>query len=153
MDLSSVINYFEFKKIFGIAGNTASILSFIISILVWLSVKKIREFYVFNARSPAFTQKLSKLASNLSEGLNSYEGITTKIKKNLVEIDITLKSLRKNSNSEVKATINVLIKNIKKAESNNDHEVSKELLENIHIMTYKVIKQCEERYEESRWER
>lgn len=152
MDISTYIGQLGAKEIFEATGNIASILSLIISFLVWLGVKKIREFYIFNARFPDLTMKLSNLASNLSDGLNIYDGVTTKLKKILVDIEIILKSLRKHAIGDVKNSINSLIKIIQKTDSNNEN-APKELLENIHLMTYKVIKQCEELYEESRWKR
>lgn len=152
MDFLNSTSQLKLKEIFEQIGTLSSILSFVITIFVWMSVKKIKDFYLFTARFPDLTTRLSELASGLSDGLNAYEGITTKIKKILIDIEVILKSLRKKSNGDVKKSINLLIKEIQKVSSNAEN-IPKEMLENIHISTYKVIKQCEDLYEESRWER
>jgi len=53
-----------------IIGTIASILSLIISGFVYLSVKKIRRFYLLNARVPELLENLSEHASKLSDCLN-----------------------------------------------------------------------------------
>ena len=54
-------------------GNTASIVSLIISGFVFYGVRKIRQNFLFNARVPELTEKLNKQASRISSLLNDFD--------------------------------------------------------------------------------
>ena len=162
--MDEIKNYISLDNI----ASFSSILSLIISFFVLLSVRKIRQFYILQARVPEITQKLSELASELSGSLDSFSGTTTRIQKTLVDIEISLKSLKRKVPRDIQKNINLIINEIQKSDPDSksimklfkrhnstlgDVEAQRDFLEKLHLSTYKIISQCNNIQLESRWER
>ena len=135
-----------------IIGTIASILGLIISGFVYLSVKKIRRFYLLNARVPELLENLSEHASKLSDCLNSYSGRTNKIEMIIVDIEVSLNALRKKVQKNIKGQIDELMSLIKRIWENNDLDEQKKKLEKIHVNIYRIRKELQSLLEDSRWE-
>lgn len=168
MEFIETIDFKNIQQYFYNFAAFASILSFIISIFVLLSVRRIRNFYIFNARVPEINEELSKLASDLSGSLDSFDGLNSRIHKILVDLEISLKSLKKKVPKDIKRDIDSLISTIQITDQSRKNillfwsrsetigssiESQREYLEKLHLSTYKVIAQCKSNHEESRWER
>jgi len=146
----------------------SSIFSLIITILVYRNLSKIRKQYMFTARIPEINQKLSKIASSISERLDMFDGFTPTIEKLLVEAEINLKSMNRKSSGSLKKYSDFLIADINRIgkhrsffdkvtfnvfrKSINDKNSQKKILEDIHISLHKVVSQCNENIEDSKWD-
>ncbi|MDM8554133.1 hypothetical protein QUF75_05330 [Desulfococcaceae bacterium HSG7] len=123
---------------------------------------------MFTARIPEINQKLSEIASSISERLDMFDGFTMGIYKLLGESEINLKSLSKKSSGSLKKETNLLISDIKKIGNRRsffdkvtfdafrkniiDKESQRKILQNIYVSLYKVVSECDETIKDSRWE-
>lgn len=149
-------------------GSLASIASLLLTIAVFIGVRNIRRYYVFTARVPELSERLSSLASKISSQLNSKsEGSTREI---LADIEVTLNSLVRKLDNPLKKQAKDIVKEIRKLEEDPGilrsllnfvhigHETDAEVetrelkLRQIHISIYKLTAECKEAYEDARWE-
>ena len=91
-------------------GNTASIVSLIVSILVFWGVRKIRQNFLFNARAPELTKELDKLASKISSLLNDFDQSKQDLILEIGKSKITLKTLSSKLEKEHKKSAIRIIK-------------------------------------------
>ena len=144
-------------------GSISSVVGLIVTVVIYLSIAKIRRFYIYTARAPVLIEKLEDVASQISEHLNSYEGSTTKTYEILAHAEVTLKSLRRTikgpTNTQIKNVVNKIQTTCGKRgflyffSKKEDMENQKSGLEDIYVSVYKIVIECKEDYEASRWER
>jgi len=155
------------NTLFNLLASTASIVSVIITTVVYLNIKNIRKHYIFIARIPELSNNLSEIASSISERLDTFNGFTTIIFQFLADAEINLKSLSKKSNGELKKSANALIGKIKQAENKSsffdkitfnlykkdllDVKTQKIILQDIYISLYKIKSECDETFKDSQW--
>lgn len=168
MDFLEVVQYFNNSVMTGLSS-IASIIGFFMTLYVTFTVQKIRKFYIFNARVPEINGRLTNIASSISSQLNSFSGINTTISKILVDAEVDLSSLSRKVDGSLKKDIKSIILQIhlitgkrskfekvvrffKKDVSGDDVSIEK-LLRKIHLALYKVTKECQEKYEDARWEK
>jgi len=142
-------------------GTLASILSFFITISVFLGIRKIKKFYFFNAMAPQIIDSLVLSAAQLSDQLNAFNGLTTKIYTILADAEINLRSLKGKTNGSFKTRIKNLINLISSLNSNSPifglfkkkitPEEQSHLLQTIYVDLYKITAECKNLYDESRW--
>jgi len=70
IDLPSFLKGLLTRESLYLVGSVVSIASFILSIFVYVNVRKLRNVYKLRARGPALIKDLSKAASNLSKFMN-----------------------------------------------------------------------------------
>lgn len=150
-------------------ANATSVISFILTIAVFVGVRRIRKFYIFTARVPDLNGRLSDLASKISSQLNSGSTDSTAITEILADVEVTLKSLIRKVGNPLKSSANKIIKEIrsldhgdsfirKLIQSIRDSEDSGVItdretkIRNIYIALYKLSAECKEIYEDARWE-
>lgn len=132
------------------SGSIASIISLILTIIIYFGIRKIKRFYIFTGRVPEVVGNLNKIASNISEHLNDYEDFIPQIGLDLADAEVALKTLnRKVGKREHRKPINTLIKTINKYEPNPDGE---EELRKIHIGLHKIVAEVQELRKDQRWE-
>jgi len=123
---------------------------------------------MFTARIPEINQKLSEIASSISERLDTFDGFTTTIEKLLVEAEVNLKSMSRKSSGSLKKYSDFLIADINKIgkrrrffdkvtfnvfrKSINDKNSQKIILEKIYTLLYKVVSECNENIKDSKWD-
>jgi len=153
----------SFRGYIDFAGSISSLLGLFVTVVIYMSLAKIRRFYVYTARVPDLNEKLEEVASQISEHLNSYEGNTTKTFEILAHAEVTLKSLRGTIKGPINSQIKSVVNKIQAAcgkhsllsyfRKEDNMENQKSGLEDIYVSIYKIVIECKEDYEASRWER
>ena len=169
MTLSELISFLK-SDFVSTVGALSSFAGFILSAFVFLTVRKIKKFYIFTARVPQVNEKLVEIASSISDHLNTFDGYTTKTYEILANAEINLKSLSRKIDGPLKKEVDKLVKsicsinkrhhpifqsiiNLIASSSTNNGISEKESLEMIYVSLYKVTNECNARYEDARWER
>ena len=91
-------------------GSVASILGFLLTILIFLSLRSIRRFYVFTARVPELLSKLKKHAGEISKYQRNFSDSQQEIDLELKTAEVVLKSLKKKVGRQTKYSINKVLK-------------------------------------------
>lgn len=163
-----VINIISGKYVTAIA-TLSSIVSLVITVAVYLGIRKIKRFYAFTARVPELNERLGEIASKISSSLNSGSLNTTSTKEMLVDAEVILKSICNKVDqpfkSQIKKTIheieaidntkglkNKIINFFKKTSEINNSNIEESRLREVYISLYKINAECKSVYEDFRWE-
>ena len=95
-------------------GNIASIIGVIVTILVFLRVKKIHLGYLFKIRGPIIVDKLRGYSDNILIYLNDIDSYQSDLTRDLRLCTANLKNLRKKVPKDIRKTIKMLDKKINK---------------------------------------
>ena len=132
-------------------GSIASIVSLLLTIIIFIAIRKIKSYYIFTGRVPELVKSLNKIASEINNCLNDFKGAIHKISMELANAEVTLKTLRnKINNRSLKKSISKLIKQIKGYKTINDGEKK---LRDIYIKLRKIIREIKELQKDQKWER
>ncbi len=131
-------------------GNTASIVSLIISGFVFYGVRKIRQNFLFNARVPELTEKLNKQASRISSLLNDFDQSTEEIILEIGKGKITLKTLSSKLEKEQKKSASNIIKLIDEHVSNLS-TVDKDSIYKIYVEIRLFIEEMGNEIKDRQW--
>jgi len=168
MTFEAITTFFTSKEITAFA-TIITILSFFMTLYVMFAVKKIRRFYIFNARVPEIIKRLTDITSKISIQLNSFDGIDRALNEILVNAEVELSSLSRKVDGSLKKQASLLAKEIRilsgrnnwkdriqiPSLSNNDNKAIRtpeESVQNIYLSLYKLIAECKTRHEDARWE-
>lgn len=168
--LMNEILYFFAGHVGTALGTLSSVISLILTVIIFINVKNIRKYYAFTARVPELSERIASNSSLLNNHLNSYNGMTVPIRTLLAETEVLLVSLSKNVDGSLKKDASYLIKNIKTINASSDSFIvrvlsvlhknrridinsQKMLLENIYISLCKISATCNAKHEDDRWER
>lgn len=147
-------------------ASAASIVSLALTVAVYLGVRKIKRFYIFNARMPDLNERLAVIASKISSQLNSNTLNSDALTETLADAEVTLKSLSRKVGNPIKSEASRILKNIhsidgrdgfiKKLLSNkgeHNHNAEREArIREIYVSLYRLNAECKEVYEDARWE-
>jgi predicted PurR-regulated permease PerM len=131
-------------------GSVASILGLVLTILIFLSLRKIRRFYVFTARVPELLDKLTKHAGKISEYQKEFSNSQQEIELELSKAEVVLKSLKKKVSRQTKSSINNVLKTVKTYY--NSISDSKSLWE-VYVKIQILIDEIKELQLDIKWER
>jgi len=133
------------------SGSIASIISLVLTIIIFFSIRKIQSFYIFTARVPEVVSDLDEIASSISEYLNDFENNIHRISKELARAQAKLQTLKKKlKDRQSKKPISELIKVIKTYNPNSKDE---DTLRQIYLDLYKIIAEIKELQKDHKWER
>lgn len=147
--LPSIIKEFFSRDSLSVVGNIFSIASFVISIFVLLSVRKLRTLYRLRVRGPSLIKDLSKAGSNLSNYLNEYAESIPQIEEELSRVSVKLRSLENKISGRLKVSVKrarVYIDQCE-AKAENETEVRKAYIEVI-----KVTEELKDHQKDLDWE-
>ena len=131
-------------------ANVISIVGFAVAILVYLDVRRIKNFYFLAVRVPDLTGRLGKHASKISSYLNDFDGFLPEIQKELVLAEVTLRSLEAKTQGRLKESISHLVKTVRSYDPNSK---DKEGLRTIYVDMIRVQAEIADRQEDQKWER
>lgn len=150
-------------------GTFSSIVSLLLTVIVYINIRKIRKFYLFTARMPQLCERIALKSSSLLEHLNSFSGVTVTIRTLLTEIEVLLASLNGIVDGVLRKQILALLKEIEAMDKSGGIfksyfsstlkdqvsavEVQRRNIENIYISLQKILATCSAKHEDARWER
>lgn len=99
-----------------IIASWASIISLFLTIYVAISVRKIRNNYIFRIRAPQFVKALDKQASALIKYANDFESFKDEISDELARVDVKLKNMQSRMRGDTRKAVKELRARIKDCE-------------------------------------
>ncbi len=118
--INSIINFFN-KEVFTAFSNISSIAGLIISIFVFMRVKRIERNYAFRIRVPALASELERQALRLNDYLNDYQNYISDIKEVLAKSEVHLESLREKVDRHTRESIKSLLREIHSYSESQEH--------------------------------
>ena len=131
--------------------NITSLVGFIITLWVFVEIRRIRSHYVFKGRVPQHTKKLKRSASKIADYMNDFEDMLPQIKLELVSIEVELESLAKKLDRRSRQSINELLKRIRLCVGDRSKSISD--LRGIYRDLHRVIARVEELQKDLNWEK
>jgi hypothetical protein len=96
------------RQLLADAGSIASLVSLALTGYVALSLRKIKNTYIFRIRAPEFIKALLNHASTLNDYGNDYDNSTQEIGDELARADVKLRSMEGRMRGESKAAVKQL---------------------------------------------
>lgn len=146
--LQDIIKFLN-KDIFVGIANLLSIVGFIITLYVFFAVRGIKKFYQFKARVPDLNKKLRAHSSELSNCLNDFDGSSPKIEEELALVEITLKSIKRKTDGDIKQSISNALKQIRNYPSVNEKQHE---LRSIYVHLIQIVEEITDRRKDQQWE-
>ena len=145
----AIFNFFT-SKAFTSLVNLVSIISLLITIQVYFHIKKIERFYMFIGRIPDLAKNLQTHASNIIEYLNDndFEKNISQLDVEFVRVAVTLDSLRKKTDGELKQSISKVLKEIKER---NLKVKGSEGARSIHLSIVKIQAEIVDLQKDQKW--
>jgi len=131
-------------------GSFASIISLVLTVIVFFNLRSIKRFYVFKARAPELLNKLIKQASNISSYQSDFLDSRHEIDLEIVQIEINLKSLEKKLPGSLKSSVKRVLKQLKRYDNQDNKPDS---LWQFYIDLQKLIAEIHEFQSDLNWER
>ena len=136
---------------FSFIGSIFSTLSFIITILIFLKLKRIHSEYLFKIRSPELLKKLEGNSDNISKYLNDFKRLIDDINREFTICKVNLISLKKKCPKEIKKSVSTIIKSIiyylKTPNYNKKQEDANMIYNNIQG----IVEECKNYWEDIKW--
>ena len=132
-----------------VIGNIFSIASFVISIFVLLSVRRLRTVYKLRVRDPSLIRELAKSASNLSNYLNEYADSIPQLQEELARISVKLSSLENKTAGRLKVTVKQVRTYIDQCEAKAENETE---IRDVYMAVLKVTEELKDHQKDLDWE-
>lgn len=97
---------------FSTAGNWSSIIGLILTIMIFINIKKIKGHYIFLARVPELIERLNTVASEISRKLNEQNFVLSDFYELLIDAETTLVTLKKKVSKDIRKDAIEIIKKI-----------------------------------------
>jgi len=133
-------------------GTIASILGFLLTVFVFILIRRIKSFYIFKIRVPDLSKRLKDISSNIASYLNDYESSVNSIDEEVAKCEVVLKSLKGKLSGSIKKPIKSLIKTIGNYQNSTDYK-TKDNIWDIYIKILKISEEIKEVQEDQKWER
>lgn len=147
----------------------ASVVSLGLTIAVFYGVRGIRRHFIFKARVPELIERLTDIASKISDHLTAGSIESTSMSETLADAEVVLKSILRKVKRGVRSDARSILKEIAQLEGRPnwfsvvwdrffsgfslspvpDREAQ---IQKVYIGLYKVANECKEAYEDSRWD-
>lgn len=129
-------------------GTTSSLISLILTLYIFSSIKKVKDFYNRKITSPRLAKKIKKNISQISESLNNFEDSKNYIKVELGKLEANLKHLSNKLDKNVKLQIKNSLKKINLFKKDFTYEVAWE----IYGEASKILEEIDNFFEDIKWE-
>lgn len=131
-------------------GSAASILGFLLTIIIFLTLRSIRRFYVFTARMPELLKKLINHASKIAEYQKEFSNSQQEIELELAKTEVVLNSLKKKVSRQTKSAVNSMLKTVN---TYNNSSNDSDSLWAVYVEIQKLITEIHELQSDLKWER
>jgi hypothetical protein len=149
MSLKDIVDFLTEIHITALV-NVVSLIGFVLTIIVFLNVKRIVKYYVLLGRSPDLTSKIKKHSSNLSNYFNDFDNNRYSIHQELSLSEVTLKSLERKADGQVKKSVKDLGTKIRNFDWKNG---SADDAREIHVGMLKLLEEFQDMRQDQEWER
>ena len=147
--LTSTVQKVLTRDAFFFVGNLLSIVSFVLTIVVLLNVRKLRNAYKLRGRGPSLIKDLSKCASNLSGFLNDYNEFLPQINEELAKVKAKLRSMERKLGGSPKKSVKHVIAYIDQCSISTQNE---EQVRETYVEIRNVVEELIENQKDLDWE-
>jgi hypothetical protein len=144
----SVVDFLQADIVIAVV-NFVTIVGFVITVFVFIDVKRIKRYYKFVGRVPDLKKNLKQHATNINNYLNDYSNFGSEIQAEITLAEVTLKSLITKTDGQVKQSIISLLKDIQLFNSTKGDE---DLLRKIYLGMIKVEAEIVNVRKDQKWE-
>lgn len=130
-------------------GSFYSLVSLLLTIFIFLSIRKIKNFYFCKVRLPQLIKKVKSNTSKISDFLNNFKESKDNIRLELGKLEANLKSLSKKINKPIKLYIKKDLKRIRNLSKNN---LTPEITWEIYREVSKTLEEINNYFEDIKWE-
>ena len=141
----------DYLDAFSFVGSIFSTLSFIITILILIKLRKIHSEYLFKIRTPELLKKLESTSENISQYLNDFKIFINDINRELTLCKVNLKSLKNKCPKEIKKSVSKLIKVIISYLKTTNIKKTQDDANMIYIELQGIIEECKNLSEDIKW--
>jgi hypothetical protein len=141
----------DYLDAFSFMGSIFSTLSFIITILIFIKLKRIHSEYLFKIRTPELLKKLESTSENISKYLNDFKRFINDINREFTLCKVNLKSLKNKCPKEIKKSVSKLIKVIVSYLKIANVSKMQEDANKIYIELQGIIEECKNFSEDIKW--
>lgn len=141
----------EYLDAFSFIGSLFSTLSFIITILILLKLKRIHSEYLFKIRSPELLKKLKINSDNISTYLNDFKRFIDDINREFTICKAILISLKNKCPKEIKKSASTIIKFIKSYLNTPNNNKKQEDANWIYNELQGIVEECNNYWEDIKW--
>jgi hypothetical protein len=134
-------------------ADALSVVGFIITIKVFLDLRKIKSFYVFKGRIPELIRNLDAHAARLASYYDDHDISRQGIKLELAQAEVTLNSIRRKVDRPTKRTVDAASEAISAYDDTLMPHQSRELLWNVYIEIRKAVDELVNRQKDVEWEK
>ena len=138
----------EARDLLAFVADVASILGFLVTIAVALTVRRLRAFYMFKVRVPELTARIAEKASSISTRAADFNNTKDEIAVEFRQIGVLLMSLAQKASGAPKTAAKRLGKELKQTRISSRSDVT-----NIYAEIQTVLAQFDEVQRDREWER
>jgi hypothetical protein len=120
------------------AGSYASIASLVLTIVVFLGVRKLRAMYLRTARLPALRGRLRSHASKLASCLNNFAAFHDSATEELFAADATLHSLKRRLDGDARRVVIATLKRLKPITKGGASRVTEQGVRELYVELVRV---------------
>jgi hypothetical protein len=143
------------KENLSLLANILSVVGFVLTLIVFINVRKIKSHYIFKGRMPELHEKLDRHASAILSLYQRYEDSREQIVIELKSSEVTLKSIRQKAKDN--RTIKQSVKRVLKLMSDYNTQIlfhqNKDALFGIFVEMRKVVDEIENHRKDIEWEK
>lgn len=132
---------YSLREILADVGGFASIISLILTSIIFFNLRTIKNSYIFRIRSPQFIRFLTTKTSELNDLAREFSANTKQIVDELAKVDVRLSSMQERMSGNAKQAIIDLRERIKIYEQSPDDE---EKFNQVHRWMQRVIEEVKE---------
>ena len=130
-----------------VVANCSSILSLLISAIVFLRLRSIYKSFLLQARFPALRKKIAAHRTSLSKLLNDFPSTRLEVAAEIQRCLANLKSLRSKLSRSAKKNVREIIKSIERAISAKD----KQYFDDVYLGLVQLEEELENLSEDNKW--
>ena len=149
IDMDFISEFFQSEN-FRIVSSIASIASLLLTILIFINLRRIRSYYLFTARVPELADQLKAVSSKLAGYLNEFDDFVPQITLELAGVEVTLLSLSRKVDGRTKRSVNSLLKSVR---AYDPKAKDSEALWDIYVDMHKVVVAIEDLQQDKKCER
>ena len=141
----------DYLDFFSFIGSIFSTLGFIVTILIFLKLKRIHSEYLFKITTPELLRKLEERFDNINTYLNDFKRFINDINSEFTVCKANLKSLQKKAPRDIKKSVQRVIKMIDSFLRVSNYNKNADDAYKIYSNIQGLVEECKNIWEDIKW--
>lgn len=137
------------RAVIAFAGDIASIVSLVLTVLVYFNIRKLRRAYLFTARAPELIDELSAKASELLRLHGVGAQSKSEIQVVMAEADVLLRSMKSKVDGSSRSAVNAALTATAEYQMND----SAEIVLRVYVAMQKCLAELRQTQLDLKWDR